>query len=227
MRLRVISLALVALAMATASTQAGTVVLNDSGDIGAFMATNLGVNGSGTATIEFDPTNSVSQVSTVNGSFITPELSKVNGPITLFVTPTGAETYNLALSPPTYNQTIGATAGAQAILAFNLQTGVAPTVLPQFFNMSGHVTSLVADLNPNLSYSLFKNGGDINITLTATAITGAPTFAAFLRTPGAVAVGNGSFSQAAIPEPGSVILLGTGIGVVLLGRQLRRLRRAA
>jgi hypothetical protein len=197
-------------------------VLTDSGNIGVFQATNTGVSG-GTATIVFAIPNVAAQMNSVNGVFITPEPTAVNGPVTMQVTPTGLGTYSLGLVPPTYRQTIGATPATQALLNFNLQTGVAPVLLPDFFNVAGQVTSLGANSNPNFDFSRFGPGGSINITFTATSITGATTFAGFLATPGAVATGNGSFSEAAVPEPGPLILC--CVGVALAGVFRRRIVR--
>jgi len=205
------------------SVQAGTVVMTDSGNIGQFRATNMGVSG-GTATVVFDIPNFTSQLNTVNGLFLaTPEQTAVPGPVTLLVTSTGPETYNLSLVPSTYEQTIGATPATQAILDFTLTKGVAPDVLPNFFNMSGAITSLVTNSNPNLDFSKFEPGGFQNVTLTATSFQNAASFAGFLATPGAVAVGNGSFSQSAVPEPASAALLGIGLsGIFALQRLFRR-----
>ena len=199
---------LIILMLFAVNAKAGTLVYNDSGNIGEFRATNTGIV-DGTATIVFSVPNLSSQMNTVNGSFIAPEAISVPGPITLLVTSTGVNTYSLGLDPPEYQKVIGDTPGAQAILNFNLQTGVTP--LANFFNASGIVTGLEANLNPNYDFSLFSAGtGTINFTFTATAFNGATDFASFFATSGAVAVGNGSFSQA-IPEPKSVILFGLGI----------------
>jgi hypothetical protein len=195
-------------------TRAGTLVVTDSGSIGGFTMTNLGISG-GTATMSITgQPNGQSQINTVNGVSVAPEPVTVNGPITLLVTQTAPQTYSLALDPPTYTKSVG-DPGAQAQLAFNLTTGVAPTILPDFFNASGIVTALLANANPNFDFSNFANGlGTINVTLTATSFSaGIHSFADLFSHVGASGTGNGSFSQSAsvVPEPASLALLGIGM----------------
>jgi hypothetical protein len=218
----------IAVLVAPGSAHAGLVVLTDSGNVGQFQATNTGVSG-GTATIVFSIPNVSAQLNTVNGSFLNPDVpTAVLGEpnITLLVTPTGAETYNVVLVPMTYEQTVGATLATSAVLRFGLQTGVAPTVLSDFFNVSGQITSLEANANPTLDFGAFAKGGSINITFTATSYTDAGSFAQFLATPGATATGNGSFSEAAVPEPASVAMVAIGIALVGGCGWFRRGRRA-
>jgi hypothetical protein len=194
------------------SAAGGTIVLSDSGNVGEFRATNMGVS-AGTATISFAIPGITSQINTVNGGFVAPEPIKVNTPLTLLVTPTGPETYSLALSPSEYMTTIGATPGAQAVLGFTMDTGIAPAVLPSFFNLSGRIVAVLDNSNPLYDFGSFATGGTMNITLTATSFTGAADFASFLATPGALAVGNGSFSQA-VAEPSAAGLLGIGMSLL-------------
>jgi hypothetical protein len=226
MRLRSLCFA-VALAAAAlvnlGSTQAGTVVFTDSGTIGGVDITNVGISG-GVTTLEITRVpNLFSFVNTVNGSTIVPEPVSVEGPIFLQVTPTTPEHYNLALVPATYTKTVGSTVGAQAIVTFNMQTGVAPAVLPNFFNMSGQITALLANADPNLDYSRFALGGTNNFTFTGTTFAGgADSFASLITTVGSSVVANGSFSQQSVPEPASLSLLGIGMTGFLAFRRIFR-----
>jgi hypothetical protein len=58
------------------------------------------------------------------------------------------------------------------MLAFNVSTGVAPNLLPNFFNAAGVITSVIANNNPNLDFSKFAVGATTNFTFTATSFSG-------------------------------------------------------
>jgi hypothetical protein len=220
-----VAVTLAMLAVTTAS--AGTVVMTDSGSIGGVELMNTGISGT-TATIVISRIpNLFSVVNTVNGvSLLTPEPANVDGPITMLVTPNGTEHYNLALVPSTYVKEVGGVSGAEARMAFNVTSGVAPTVLPNFFNMSGVITSLLENDNPRLDYQLFAAGGGINFTFTGTTFGGGiDSFAQLFTTVGSDIVANGSFSQNAVPEPGTMVTMSMGIlpiGIALLFRLRRR-----
>jgi hypothetical protein len=220
--------ALVVMGLAVPGAQAGAILVdNASGTIGPYTFTNAGISG-GVATIIFSgEPNSQSVINTVNhAGFSPPELTTVDGPVTLLVTKTGAETYSLALSPPTYTETVGTTVGSQAKMTFDVTSGVAPTLLPNFFNASGAITSLLANADPSLDFAKFATGGTINFTFTSSAFGGGATsFATLFSIKGATAVGTGSFSQAAVPEPTALALMGIGIsGVFALRSFLKRAR---
>jgi PEP-CTERM motif len=207
--------ALALMSLASSGARAATVVVSDSGSIGSFTMTNAGiVAGTATITISGEP-NSSSAINTVNGVAVASEPTSFNGPITLFVTPTGANSYSLSLLPPTYTKTVGGTVGQQAILGYNLSQGATATNLPAFFNAAGLVTSVMANANPTYDFSDFSNGlGKFNVTFTATTFGGGATsFASLFTNVGATATGNGSFSQVStsVPEPASLALLGIGM----------------
>jgi hypothetical protein len=213
----------IALSMIVPVSGASILVTTDSGNIGAFTFTNTGVI-SGTATILVSVPLVGSTVNTVNGVIIPAEAVKVNTPLMFTVTPTGSNTYALNL-PAGAVKTVGGTIGQQAVLPFNLTKGDTPATLPNFFNASGPITALIANNNPLYDFSLFGNGkGLINLTFTATSFTGATSFADFFGNVGSTAVGDGSFSQAAIvvPEPTSVVMMGMGLGLTGLVFMRRR-----
>jgi hypothetical protein len=210
--------AVLGLASLAGSAARAELVFSDSGSIGGFTMTNMGIDpmtGQATMVITGLP-NTQSQLNTVNGHTIPPERVTFGGvPITLLVTKTGVETYKLALSPPTYTKTVGPTVGQQAILAYNLSEGVAPAVLPNFFNGSGAVVSLLANANPLYDFSPFAPGkGSFNVTFTGNSFSGGITsFAQLFKTVGASISGDGSFSQSAVPEPASLSLMGIGLAM--------------
>jgi hypothetical protein len=153
----------------------------------------------------------------------------VTSPAILLVTPLGGGQYALHVTPEDPTKIIGGTIGQQARLAFNLTAGDTPASLPNFFNASGPVNVVLTNADPLYDFSAFANGlGRINFTFTATSFTGASDFAGVFTTPGAVATGNGSFSQAAsvIPEPASAVMLGLGLGVAGLVSRYRLRARA-
>ena len=208
------------------SAQGGIVVNTASGTIGGFEMTNLGVNGL-TASIEITrQPNTQSFLNNVNGATIPLDPAAVEGPVMMQVTTTGTPgVYTLSLIPPNYTEVIGANPGEEAILAFNLMTGQTPIGLPNFFNASGNITSVIANNEPSYDFHQFAPGapgGSINFTFTATTFDGANSFANLFENPGATAIGSGSFSQAAIPEPNSGALLGAGAIVLVFLAVLRR-----
>jgi hypothetical protein len=203
--------------------QAGSIIVDTaSGSLGGLTFTNEGISGN-TATILIGSTpNTQSFLNNVNGVTVALDPVAVEGPITLLVTFTATPgVYDLALSPSTYNAVFGTTVGAQGILAFNQEKGIAPLALPDFFNMSGLITSVVANTEPTYDFSHMV-GGSMNFTVTGTTFTGANSFFGLFATPGAKVTASGSFSMSAVPEPASVMQMGLGIGVVVFLLALRR-----
>ncbi len=227
MRPMILALALLAALIPGSSPAASITVLADSGNLGEFSFQNTGII-SGTATIAVSVPSLLSTINTVNGVIVPPEPVHVNTPFTFQVTPTGAGEYALAL-PSGITKTVGATVGQQAILGFNLVKGDTPAALPNFFNASGPVTSLLANVNPLYDFAAFGNGlGKINFTFTATSFTGTTSFAGLFSTVGASAIGNGSFSQAAaVPQAASVVMFGSGLVILLTWHRARRHRGAS
>jgi len=224
----VLAVAAMVLGMA-GSVPAASIVFTDSGNLGEFTFTNTGIT-NGTATIAVSVPSVLSSINTVNGAIVPPEPIRVTTPLNFTVTPvvsaTGLYTVDLL---GTITKTVGAVPGAQAIMGIDLTTGNTPLSLPNFFNATGPVTSLIANNNPLYDFSAFSSGqGRINFTFTATAFTGTSSFAGLFSTVGSTAVGNGSFSQVSpVPEPASMVTMGLGVIGIATGAYINRRRAKA
>ena len=144
------AVALAVMSLAGSAAQAGTIVVStDSGSVGGFTMTNLGISG-GVASLEITGLpGASSRINTVNGVTVPAEPVSVSTPVLFSVTPTGSGTYSITPTNPPYTKTIGDTPGAQAIMDFNLSTGATPPVLPQFFNAGRH-HGLAGERQPDL-----------------------------------------------------------------------------
>jgi hypothetical protein len=197
---------------------AGVLVTADSGSLGAFRVTNLGIAG-GVTSLVLDLLDTNQNLESVNGAAVPNDANAKATffePILLSVTPIAgpANTFSVSLSPATYMKTIG-TGAASASMTYNLQVGLAPTGLPNFMLFAGNILSVLTNANPAYDFSAFTApGGRINYALTATSYAGASSFNDVITTVGASATGSGAFSQIsqiAVPEPASMSLLGIGL----------------
>jgi len=206
-----------------AARAAGIGVSTDSGDVGGFNLTNMGVSG-GVSTLDLTLIASTSAtLETVNGNAVSVPAA-FTSPIVLDMTSLGGGMYSITGS--NYIKTFG-TGGSssEAVLTANLTNGLAPPSLSTFLNLTGVVTGVTTDNLPGYSFALFASGGGgDNVTLTATNFSGgASSFATVISTPGARAIGSGAFSEIAVSEPASLSLLGIGIsGLLAIRRFFKR-----
>ena len=234
MRLRSLSF-VVAMAVAAVvglgETRAAIIVSTASGNIGNFNAVNEGVVGN-TATILFNIPQVSAQINTVNGGVVVPpETVMVNTPLTLLVTSLGAGNYTLALSPPSAKEIVGANVGRRR----SWTSACRPGPRPRFSRRSSTLRVASRVWKPTWIQtwtsrsSVHPSGGTINFTLTATTFggTGVTSFDTFFATAGATAVGNGSFSEVAVPEPSTYALSAiTVVGAAVYRRWRKRSRKA-
>jgi hypothetical protein len=168
------SAALVVMSLAGSEAQAGRIlVATDDGSIGGFTLTNTGFSGGVTTLSYVGQPNAQSFITHVNGVLISPNepTALSPAPIILTVTPVVGG-YDVSLVPPVYTQSVGATAGSQALLGFSLSTG--SIFGPSIFNLAGTIKSLMANNDPTYDFSNYANGGSQFITLSATQFGGGP-----------------------------------------------------
>jgi hypothetical protein len=225
---------LAVMSLAGSATQAaGVLVIQDSGTLGGFKLTNLGITG-GVTSLELDLLDTSQHLDTINGAGVPNDANAKAAfvqPIFLSLTPSGgpANSYTVSLTPSTYMKTYG-TGAASASMTYNLSAALAPTALPNFLNLSGVITALLTNANPAYDFSRFGEATlarTMNITLTATSFSPSPgvgSFAAVISTVGASATGSGSFSQQAVPEPASMALMGIGMSCFFAYRRFFKRR---
>lgn len=196
-------------------------VVTDDGSLGRFLLTN---NGGGSYTLNLI-TPPGQQLYTINGVTVMTE-AVFDATINFTVTP-GPTTHDYVISTGTLTKSILSTPpGAPnpaATMEYQLTTGQSG----HFSNgllMSGVVTSVPSALvdisGKTYDFSMIKI---VELAFTATrytGLTGAQTMWNVFNTKGATASGSASFSQAAIPEPTSVALLGIGLtGLIAFRRR--------
>jgi len=214
--------ALAAMSLFGSAVQAGSIsVISDSGNLGPYELTNLGISG-GVSHLELDLTKASSEsLDTINGNVVSGITAAFTAPVFLDVTGS-AGTYSISLTGGTYTKTFTDAAGTSAELSWNLTSGT--TSGASFFNLTGSVTSVISDGLAGYTFAPFESGTGLNdITLVARQFGGGvSSFDTLISTPGgtAMAIGNGSFSEStAIPEPVSIALLGIGLSGLLTFRR--------
>jgi hypothetical protein len=237
MKRRSVLFAVVALVAVSSfgSAAHATLVSSDSGSVGSFTLLNTGISG-GVSHLELTFTSPASEaLQTINGGSVSGIGALFTTPVSLDVTPNGANTYTVTSIGTTAKVFTDAASGTSAELEWNLSSA-STTVNPNVLNLAGNVTSVTTNglVNAGTTYdfSPFTNGSGSNkITLTATSFSGGiSSMASLIATAGgtATATGNGSFSETAanaIPEPASLALMGIGvIGLFTLRRLFKRTR---
>jgi hypothetical protein len=216
--------AVAAMTVFGSAAQAANIVVNDdSGTLGTFTLTNIGIVGS-TSTLQLDLTSPALQATNAINGVATVIPAAFSSPILLDVTPVGGGVYTVTSAE--FLKTFGDVAGSQAQLSFNITAAVTP--LDNFLNLQGLVTAVVQNSlafgGDTYDFTPFATGlGTNSITLVGSSFGGASSFAGVIANVGAVATGSGSFSQvSAIPEPSSMALLGIGLSGLFTFRRLRK-----
>jgi len=218
---------LLACSFGTMNAMAGTVNVYE--DAGTFSF-SLTSTGGGSFTIDY----SNALLTTINNSAIPTGSIEATLPasaphqVTSAVT-TGIFTSYTITQPAPNLKEFGTGPGAiqTAILEYELSTGSA--VNPGFLNLSGTIFAVpspflqtTATGSTIYDFSAYANGATITRTYTSVGAD----FAAVIANGGTIS-GTGAFSDAVVPEPSSMALLGIGMSCLIAARRYFKRRHSA
>jgi hypothetical protein len=196
------------------STQAATMVTSDAGNFASFTLTNVG---GGNYELVLTPP---STLTSINGA-------PVSIPATFDALITFSATVNadnsLSITSGTWTKTFGDPATGVATLSYGISAGLVGTGLnSNGLILAGIISAVSPNSLPGYDFSAMI-GGTNTFSLTGATYTGATSIAGVFATTGASVTGSGGFSELAIPEPTSVVMLSLGLtGLFTARRFLKR-----